>query len=383
MKKYLIATTFVCLIYLLFFLNNEVVGNKIIIGQSTALTGSAQNLGVEFTKGANAYFKFINDLGGVNGRKIELITLDDSYEPEYAKQNTINLIKNRNVFAMFGEVGTPTSEAVLPIINEYNIPFLTPLSGADSLRNDNKLIVNLRNSYKDETKALVQFLITEYKIKKIAVFFQDDNYGKSGYEGVKSALKEYNLEIVEEGRYRRNTLSFHNALLNINNANPEAVIIVGTQKASAFFIKEAKKLGLKDTKFCNVSFAGGDTFIKELNGDTNNVIFSQIVPLPWDNSHEGIKEYQEIYSKYNENPNFSFISLEGFLSAKLVVKALQKAGVDLTRKNFLEAFNKLDKNALAGFEINFSKNNNEALNQVYILDFYNSKYRVLKEVKIK
>ena len=383
MKKYLIATTFVCLIYLLFFLNNEVVGNKIIIGQSTALTGSAQNLGMEFTKGANAYFKFINDLGGVNGRKIELITIDDSYEPEYAKQNTINLIKNRNVFAMFGEVGTPTSEAVLPIINEYNIPFLTPLSGADSLRNDNKLIVNLRNSYKDETKALVQFLITEYKIKKIAVFYQDDNYGKSGYEGVKSALKEYNLEIVEEGRYRRNTLSFHNALLNINNANPEAVIIVGTQKASAFFIKEAKKLGLKDAKFCNVSFAGGDTFIKELNGDTNNVIFSQIVPLPWDNSHEGIKEYQEIYSKYNENPNFSFISLEGFLSAKLVVKALQKAGVDLTRKNFLEAFNKLDKNALAGFEINFSKNNNEALEQIYILDFYNSKYRVLKEVKIK
>ena len=97
MKKYLIATTFVCLIYLLFFLNNEVVGNRIIIGQSTALTGSEQNLGMEFTKGANAYFKFINDLGGVNGIKIELITIDDSYEPEYAKQNTINLIKNRNV----------------------------------------------------------------------------------------------------------------------------------------------------------------------------------------------------------------------------------------------------------------------------------------------
>jgi ABC-type branched-subunit amino acid transport system substrate-binding protein len=174
-------------------------------------------------------------LGGINGREIELITLDDSYEPQYAIQNTNELIKNKKVFAMFGEVGTPSSEAVLPIIKEYNIPFLTPLTGVDSVRdNESGLIFNLRNSYKDETKAMIQYLVTELKLKKIAVFYQDDSYGKSGYNGVKDALKEYELEIIEEGRYRRNTLSFHNALLNINHVNPEAVIIIGTQKPSGF-----------------------------------------------------------------------------------------------------------------------------------------------------
>lgn len=383
MKKYLIVILIMLVVsFLLLFRNNEVIGNKIILGQSAALTGSAQSIGVDYKKGANTYFKYINDLGGVHGRKIELITLDDSYEPEYAKQNTLNLIKNRKVFAMFGEIGTPTSQAVLPIIKQYNIPFLMPFSGGEFLRNDdNGLIFNLRKSYKDETKALVKYLVEEQKIKKVAVFYQNDNYGKLGSEGVKESLKEYNLKVVEEGRYRRNTLSFREALLNISKVNAEAVVIIGTQKTASFFINEAKKLGMNNTKFCNISFVGGD-FVKELNGNTSNVIISQVVPSPWDNSHLAVKEYQEIYSKYNLDKEYNFISFEGFLAAKLVVKALEKAGEKLTRENFLEAFNKLDKNILDGFDIHFSKNDNEALDEIYILDFVDSKHRILQKVKI-
>lgn len=383
MKKYLIVILIILgLSYLLLFQNNEVVGDKIILGQSAALTGSAQNVGVDYKKGANTYFKYINDLGGVHGRKIELITLDDSYEPEYAKQNTLNLIKDRNVFAMFGEIGTPTSQAVLPIIKQYNIPFLMPFSGGEFLRNDDSgLIFNLRKSYKDETKALVKYVVEEQNVKRVAVFYQNDNYGKLGYEGVKESLKEYNLKVVEEGRYRRNTLSFREALLNISKADAEAVVIIGTQKTASFFINEAKRLGMNNTKFCNISFVGGD-FVKELNGNTSNVIISQVVPSPWDISHIAAKEYQEIYDKYNLDKDYNFISFEGFLAAKLVVKAFEKAGEKLTRENFLEAFNKLDKNALDGFDIHFSKNDNEALDEIYILDFVDSKHRILKKVKI-
>ena len=383
MKRYLIAILIILGIsYLLLFQNNEVVGNKIILGQSAALTGSAQSIGVDYKKGANTYFKYINDLGGVHGRKIELITLDDSYEPEYAKQNTLNLIKDRNVFAMFGEIGTPTSQAVLPIIKQYNIPFLMPFSGGEFLRNDDSgLIFNLRKSYKDETKALVKYVVEEQNVKRVAVFYQNDNYGKLGSEAVKESLKEYDLKVVEEGRYRRNTLSFREALLNISNANAEAVVIIGTQKTAAFFINEAKKLGMNNTKFCNISFVGGD-FVKELNGNTSNVIISQVVPLPWDTSHLAVKEYQEIYNKYNLDKDYNFISFEGFLAAKLAVKALEKAGEKLTRENFLEAFSKLDKNALDGFDIHFSKNDNEALDEIYILDFVDSKHRILQKVKI-
>jgi ABC-type branched-subunit amino acid transport system substrate-binding protein len=383
MKKYLIVILIILgLSYLLLFKNNEVVGDKIILGQSAALTGSAQSIGVDYKKGANTYFKYINDLGGVHGRKIELITLDDSYEPEYAKQNTLNLIKDRNVFALFGEIGTPTSQAVLPIIKQYNIPFLMPFSGGEFLRNDDSgLIFNLRKSYKDETKALVKYVVEEQNVKRVAVFYQNDNYGKLGSEAVKESLKEYDLKVVEEGRYRRNTLSFREALLNISNANAEAVVIIGTQKTAAFFINEAKKLGMNNTKFCNISFVGGD-FVKELNGNTSNVIISQVVPLPWDTSHLAVKEYQEIYNKYNLDKDYNFISFEGFLAAKLAVKALEKAGEKLTRENFLEAFSKLDKNALDGFDIHFSKNDNEALDEIYILDFVDSKHRILQKVKI-
>lgn len=383
MKKYLIVILIILgLSYLLLFQNDEVVGDKIILGQSAALTGSAQSIGVDYKKGANTYFKYINDLGGVHGRKIELITLDDSYEPEYAKQNTLNLIKDRNVFALFGEIGTPTSQAVLPIIKQYNIPFLMPFSGGEFLRNDDSgLIFNLRKSYKDETKALVKYVVEEQNVKRVAVFYQNDNYGKLGSEAVKESLKEYDLKVVEEGRYRRNTLSFREALLNISNANAEAVVIIGTQKTAAFFINEAKKLGMNNTKFCNISFVGGD-FLKELNGNTSNVIISQVVPLPWDTSHLAVKEYQEIYNKYNLDKDYNFISFEGFLAAKLAVKALEKAGEKLTRENFLEAFSKLDKNALDGFDIHFSKNDNEALDEIYILDFVDSKHRILQKVKI-
>lgn len=383
MKKYLVGIfALLGISYLLLFQNNELVGDKIILGQSAALTGSAQSIGVDYKKGANIYFKYINDQGGVYGRKIELITLDDSYEPEYAKQNTLNLIKDRKAFAIFGEIGTPTSQAVLPIIKQYNVPFLMPFSGGEFLRSDDTgLIFNLRKSYKDETKALVKYLVEEQNIKRVAVFYQNDNYGKLGFEGVKETLKDYDLKVVEEGRYRRNTLSFREALLNISNANAEAVVIIGTQKTAGFFINEAKKLGMNNTKFCNISFVGGD-FIKELDGNTSNVIISQVVPSPWDDSNIAVKEYQEIYNKYNSDKNYNFISFEGFLAAKLVVKALENAGEKLTRENFLKAFNKLDKNALSGFEIKFSKNDNEALNEIYILDFLDSQHRILKKVKI-
>ena len=129
-----------------------------------------QDIGIEFIKGANAYFNYVNDLGGINGREIELITLDDSYEPQYAIQNTNELIKNKKCSRCLEKLEHHLQEAVLPIIKEYNIPFLTPLTGVDSVRdNESGLIFNLRNSYKDETKAMIQYLVTELKLKNSCI----------------------------------------------------------------------------------------------------------------------------------------------------------------------------------------------------------------------
>ena len=242
MKKIVLFLTLVFIfIVLLFILKDEAIAKNedIILGQSCALSGPVAALGNEYMNGANAYFKEVNSQGGVNGRKIKLITLDDYYEPDYAVKNTIDLIQNKNVFAMFGEVGTPTSKAVLPIITQHKVPFLMPFSGAELLRKPhNRYIVNMRSSYEHETKAIIDYLVDKKKHKKIAIFYQNDSYGKAGYEGVQKALSSKNLTLVAEGRYRRNTLLIEKALKNILKKSPDAIVMVGAYKPCAVFIKE-------------------------------------------------------------------------------------------------------------------------------------------------
>ena len=383
MKKYYFVSF--ALIGVLFWLyttkDNDIIGKQIVLGQSCALTGPAAQLGQQMMKGATACFSFINSQGGVHGRTIRLITHDDFYEPDYARRNTIDLITRQHVFAMFGQVGTPNSKAAMPEAQKYNIPFLMPFTGAEFLRNPpNPLIVNLRNSYYAETEALVEYLRLTYHIDKIAVFYQNDSYGKAGREGVRRALEKRGLKITTEGRYRRNTLSYRNALQTIKLSESEAVIMIGAYKPCAEFIKSARKRGMDRTVFCNISFVGSDDLIQALEGQTENVLISQVVPLPWNNKNEAAQEYRNIYKTYYPDDFYGFVSFEGFLAAKLVVKALEKAGQDLTRKNFMEAFERLDKTALKGFKITITSDDRQALERVFITDYHDGTFRKLQDV---
>ena len=383
MKKYYFVS--IALIGILVWLytqkNNDIVGKQIVLGQSCALSGPAAQLGRQMMKGATACFSFINSKGGVHGRTIRLITQDDFYEPDYARRNTLELITRQHVFAMFGEVGTPTSKAALPVAQKYHVPFLMPFTGAEFLRNPpSPLVVNLRNSYYAETEALVEYLRSTYHTDKIAVFYQNDSYGKASLEGVKRALEKRGLKIAAEGRYRRNTLSYRNALQTIKLSEPEALIMIGAYKPCAEFIKSAKKSGMNHTVFCNISFVGSDDLIRALQGQTENVLISQVVPLPWDDKNEAAQEYREIYKAHYPDDPYGFVSFEGFLAAKLVVKALEKAGQDLTRENFMAAFEQLDRKALDGFEITLSPDDRQALERIFITDYHDGNFRQLKEV---
>jgi len=384
MKKLLLVIAIIALTLTFYFQNKEtVVKNEIVLGQSAALSGPAGKLGQKMRQGANAYFSYINKKGGVHGRTIRLETLNDYYEPKYTEKNTLEFIK-RDVFAMFGNVGTPTSKVALNISRKYNIPFLVPFTGAEFLRDEKETsVVNLRNSYYAETQALVEFLVDKYKYKKIAVFYQNDSYGKAGYDGVKRAMDSVGLEIVAQGRYRRNTLSYRNALYNIKLAKPEAIIMIGAYKAVSSFIKSAKKEGLENTKFCNISFVGSQELINSLGTQTQNLIISQVVPLPWDRKNPAISQYQRIYSMYYPKEGFDFVSLEGFLGAKLVVEALKKSGRELTRKRFIEMFNQLHENSIEGLKISLSSTDKQALEDIYITDYNEGKFRLLQKVNIK
>src|SRR5688572_27105315 len=209
------------------FAQQGITETEIVLGQSVALSGPAEQLGKDMQQGAQLYFNEVNRKGGVNGRKIVLKTLDDGYESTRAADNTKKLINEQKVFALFGYVGTPTSQASLPIFTEAKVPFVGPFTGAELLRSPfNRYIFNVRASYFDETEAIVQHL-TAMSVDKIAVFYQNDAYGQAGLAGVERALKKRNLQVVAKGTVERNTVEVTKAVDTMVKAKPQAIVMIG------------------------------------------------------------------------------------------------------------------------------------------------------------
>jgi len=254
--------------------------DKIVFGQSAAFKGPAAALGLGMRQGILAAFAEANAAGGVNGRKLELVSYNDSYEPNKAIDNTKRLLQEDQVFALIGEVGTPTSKAAQPIATDAGVPFIGPFTGAEFLRNPYKrTVINVRASYYQETEAMVERLVQDLGVSRIAILYQDDSYGRAGLAGVRLALDKRGMDLVAEGTYKRNTIAVKRAVLSIRKGDPEAVIMIGAYKPCAEFIRLAKKVGLK-TKFLNVSFVGSKALAKDLGAAGEGVIVTQVVPFP-------------------------------------------------------------------------------------------------------
>src|SRR5262249_39262976 len=203
------------------------------------------------------------------------------------------------VFALVGEVGTTTSNAVQPIATEAGVPFIGPSTGAAFLRNPALgNVINVRASYDQETEVLVEHLTADLGISRIAILYQDDSFGRAGLDGVTKALKKRGMHLVAEGTYERNTTAVKMALLAIRKADPEAVVLVGTYKPSAEFIKLAHKLKLNPV-FVNISFVGPSALAKELGKDGKGVVVAQVVPFPGDTSLPLVAQYQKALKATN------------------------------------------------------------------------------------
>ncbi len=327
-----------------------VTDSQIVLGQSVALTGPAQELGKDMQLGASLVFNAVNARGGVNGRKIVLKTLDDGYESTRAAENTKKLINEEKVFALFGYVGTPTSQASLPIFTEAKVPFVGPFTGAELLRTPvNPYIFNVRASYYDETEAIVQHL-TAMSIDRIAVFYQNDAYGQAGLAGVERALKKRNLQVVAKGTVERNTVEVKKAIDEIKKANPQAIVMISAYKSCAAFIRDMKKAGSNPT-FWNVSFVGSKALAKELDKEGRGVQISQVVPFPWDQSVPVVKEYRRALEEAKGEPGFG--TLEGYIAAKVMVEGLRRAGKNLTRDSFIRAMETIQDYDVGGFKVNY------------------------------
>ena len=330
-----------------------VTNDTILIGQSAALSGPAELLGKEMKSGAEAYFKVINDAGGINGRKIKLVSLDDGYEPDRAKANTQKLINDEKVLALFGYVGTPTSNAALPVFTEAKVPFIGAFTGAQSLREPfNRYIFNIRASYFDETERIVENLVAQ-GVKNIAVFYQNDAYGKAGLAGMERAMKKRNLPIVALATVERNTVNVAEAIKTMAKADATAIVMVSAYKSCAAFIREMQKAG-KFPLFWNVSFVGSKALADELGEASRGTQISQVVPFPWSTEHRVVSDYQKVIGG---EANYSFTSLEGYIAAKVLVAGLRKAGKNLSRESLVDALANSDVMDLGGFKVDFSPDN--------------------------
>ena len=349
-----------------------VTQNEIVIGMSNALSGPASGLGTELKAGALAYIDKVNAAGGVNGRKIKLISYDDGYEPERAAATTRKLVGYDKVFALFGFVGTPTSAAAVPFATKMGVPYIAPFTGAEFLRNPvNPIVFNVRASYFDETEGMVQHLTQDLGIKKIGVFIQDDGYGNAGKAGVNRALNKRHLTLAGEGKYARNTTEVDAGLKALKAANPEAVIMVGAYKACAAFVKKARASGF-NPKFLNLSFVGTSNFINEAGSDGEGVYITQVMPSPYDASNSIVKRYQTDLKESDKQSEYDFTSLEGYADAVVLVDVLKKAGTKLTRASLTNAFEHLNVD-LGGLKVAYSPTDHQGSKSIF--------YTVIKDGK--
>ena len=332
-----------------------VTADKIVLGQSVALTGPAAQLGINMRNGLKAYFDEVNAKGGINGRKIELVTLDDGYEPARTVPNTKKLIEENKVFALIGYVGTPTSVPSIPVFTEAKVPFIGPFTGAEALRAPfNRYIFHVRASYYDETDKIVEQVVSTGG-KNIAVFYQNDAYGQAGLKGVEIAMQKRNLKISALGTVERNTVKVEDAVAKIAAVKPDAVVMIGAYAACAEYIRQMKKANSAAT-FYNVSFVGSKALADALGKDGVGVAISQVVPYPWGQAVPVVKEYQLLSQKAGIK-EIDFGAIEGFLVAKVFIEGLKRTGKNVTREAFIAEMEKMRDVDLGGFFISYSPTN--------------------------
>ena len=335
--------------------------NSIVLGQSAPLTGPAAQLGIQFREGAKLYFNQVNAKGGINGRQIDLRTVDDGYEPEKTAANTKQFLAD-DVFALFGYIGTPTSVAALPLATAAKVPFFAPFTGAQVLREPfNRYAIHVRASYFDETAAIVK-QASAVGIKKFSVFYQNDAYGKAGLEGVERALKALNLPMTSLGTVERNSIDVKKAVADIMAKQPESIVQISAYKSCAAFIREARKAGFGGT-FYNVSFVGTQALLTELGKEARGVVVSQVMPYPYSPNTPVAGEYLEaikVASATNKDLSINYSSMEGFVAAKIFVEAMRRAGRNATREAFITAIESMQSYQMGGFTVNFGPNQHTA-----------------------
>lgn len=331
--------------------------DEILLGQSTALTGPLAELGKDTSIAAKAYFDLVNQQGGVNGRKIRLITLDDGYNTDKGVANAKQLIENDKVFALFNMFGTPANTALMPLITQAGIPSIAPFTGSQVVRTPlNRLVFSVRASYADETEKIIEHLGVR-GIDRIAVAYQNNSFGKDGLASVEQALARRKLKLRAAAAIENDASDADKTARQLADSKPQVVVMITAGKPSVEFIKAYNKIAT-GMQYFTLSVMGTQASVNALGKEGVGVVVSQVAPFPFSITSGVVREYQQVMKKMDVK-GLSFTSMEGFLNAKVTVEGLKRAGRDLTRERFLNTLETMGKLDFDGYQVNFSKTNHQ------------------------
>ena len=334
--------------------------SALVLGQSLPLSGPSAQLGLDYRRGALAWFEAVNRDGGIHGRKIKLISLDDKYEPPQTLINTRQLLKRNDLLALFGYVGTPTTKVALPLIEAAEVPLVAPMTGASLLRKPElRMVFNMRTSYRQEIAAMVDELVRDAH-HRIAIVYQDDAFGQDGLEGALAALNSHGLKPVVITTVQRNSDQVGKALDDLMAVNPNGIVLVSAYVSSAALSTALRDRGSK-AQIMNVSFVGTQALQKAMPvGDANGIGVAQVVPFPWNRWIPVVAEYQRCLRLSDKASGFGFTSFEGYLAARMITEALERAGKNPTRQALVQALESIRDLDLGGFRLQLGRDDHDA-----------------------
>lgn len=336
------------------------------LGMVNVQSGPAAALGSGMLVGTSAVFDQVNARGGIHGRQIDLLVADDGYEPEQAIDATLAMIVDEQVFALFGYVGTPSADAVLPIVQELEVPLIGLFTGAGSLRQPvTPQVFNVRSSYDEEAEVMVAHLLDK-GARNVAVFYQNDVFGKSVLSGIERALDRRSMDVRAKGTFQRNTLAVKSALANMLAADPDAIVMVGTYAPLAEFVIQARAAGL-DSQLATVSSVGPENLVSAVGMAGNGMLITQVMPDPSNDALAVVEECRQLVIEHG-GVSLDYVNLEGCVTAMVMVEGLKAAGRDLTREGLISAMESIRVRDLGGIAISFSAEDHQATTSVFITE---------------
>lgn len=333
---------------------------EIVVGQVVPLSGVLESTGKQMALGVKLWFDHVNASGGINGQKVKLVVADDGYKLEETVAQTKALIAKENPVALIGYAGTANISELLKqgVLEKAGIPLIAAYTGGEPLRTPfNPWIFHIRAGYADETSHMIDHLAT-LGIKRVAVFFQDDAFGRSGLAGVEKSATKYGTEIVAKAGYDRMTANVGDAIKLVAKAKPNAVIMIGTNVPIAAFIKGYREAG-GEGMLMSISVVNPAELVK-LAGINNvrGLAITQVVPFPYTGVSPLVKEFNDVFKKYAPpGTTVSYTVFEEFVGAKILTEGIRRAGKNPTASTVLQSLQSLGRLELGGFSVNFSRDN--------------------------